>query len=86
MNFYLKLFISILFLTISLLAQNNDNPSKPSEIPIEKENHRIYLQTGYGYGSLRNANDSITRESIIDYGIVKSALNRGDFIFCLSPK
>ena len=77
---YLRIFIVLLFFTFSLLAQNNDNPPKSSETPIEAEKHRIYFQTGYGYGSLRNANDSITRESIIDYGIVYSALNRGDYI------
>ncbi|HRG75536.1 MAG TPA: hypothetical protein PLX69_13330, partial [Leptospiraceae bacterium] len=77
---HLRIFIVLLFFTFSLLAQNNDNPQKSSETPIEKENHRIYFQTGYGYGSLRNANDAITRESIIQYGIINSALNRGDYL------
>lgn len=77
---HLKIFIALLFFTFSLLAQNNDNPQKSSETPIEKENHRIYFQTGYGYGNLENANNEISKKYNTKNGVAYSALNQGDYI------
>lgn len=73
--------IFLVFLTsFSILAQNTYTPPKVTESSSDKENHRVYFQTGLGYGILHNANDEIAKDYNTKNGIGYYVLNQGEYV------
>ncbi len=73
--------IFLVFLTsFSILAQNTYTPPKVTESSSDKEIHRVYFQTGLGYGILQNANDEIAKDYNTKNGIGYSVLNQGEYV------
>lgn len=47
---------------------------------FSEEDHRIYFQSGWGYGTVKNANDEITKKYYTQDGIAYAGLNQGNYI------